>query len=582
MAVPAPLPDTQRIVDWDELPDAVRQIPADFDPRREGVLMQHQSDWIRMQQGLDIAVCEKGRRTGITFAQALADTITAASDKAAGGSNVWYMADTREKGLEYIGYVARFARLVAAGQATLIESHIFVDQTAEGGSRDIQSYRVRFASGYRITALSSRPENIHGLQGVVGIDEAALHKNVRAVLESATALLIWGGKIRVWSTHRGKNNPFNELLTDVRAGRYGAKAGAIRITFDTAVENGLYERVCAMQGKAPTAEGKRTWYTAIRAAYGPRAAAMREELDAIPRDGAGTAIPSVWIERAMPAVLPVVRLVCDDDFPRQSERARELWCQTWIGTHLAPVVRDAIAAAPLGCRWAIGMDFARHRHMSVIIPARITQELGRAAPFVLELANAPTRQQQQILWWLLDTLTGWTFAGDATGPGQTLMEYTGDRYGRAQEHPEHPGTYIGGPVHEIVLSRAWYGAHMGPFISLFEDGFISLPRDASLEDDLRAIEYVDGIAMIPKLERADLKDPDLIRHGDGAIAGCLMAFAARHPAGGPVDFQSAGPRDQVAAEGYQLPAARTAGQVTETAPVGWGSVGTGLDFQGWA
>ena len=78
---------------------------------------------------------------------------------------------------------------------------------------------MRFASGFRITALSSRPENIRGLQGLVNLDEAALHKNVAKVLKSATALLIWGGRIRVWSTHRGKKNAFNQLVQDVRAGR---------------------------------------------------------------------------------------------------------------------------------------------------------------------------------------------------------------------------------------------------------------------------------------------------------------------------------------------------------------------------
>src|SRR2546427_554300 len=191
--------------------------------------MAHQSEWIRMQEGLDIAVCEKGRRTGITFAQALSDTITAASAKDAGGDNVWYMADTKEKGLEFIGYVAKFAPIIAQGQASRIEQHIFQDQQPDGTSRQIQAFRVRFASGFRITALSSRPENIHGLQGVVDLDEAALHKDVAKVLESATALLIWGGRIRVWSTHRGKKNPFNQLVQDVQAGRYGKKAGVIRI-----------------------------------------------------------------------------------------------------------------------------------------------------------------------------------------------------------------------------------------------------------------------------------------------------------------------------------------------------------------
>jgi phage FluMu gp28-like protein len=572
------LPDTERILDWDELPESVRAISANFDISKAGVLMAHQSEWIRMQEGLDIAVCEKGRRTGITFAQALADTITAASAKDAGGDNVWYMADTKEKGLEFIGYVAKFAPIIARGQASRIEQHIFQDQQPDGTSRQIQAFRVRFASGFRITALSSRPENIHGLQGVVDLDEAALHKDVAKVLESATALLIWGGRIRVWSTHRGKKNPFNQLVQDVQAGRYGKKAGVIRISFDDAVSNGLYERVCAMRGKVATAEGKKEWYTAIRSAYGPRKAAMREELDVIPRDGDGSAIPSVWIDRAMPEVRPVLRLVFDDDFPKRSEKEREIWCSVWIATTLLPVLRAAVAG--FTGRWAIGMDFARHRHFSVIKPAKVGQDLRRDVPFLIEMANAPTRQQEQILWALLDALKEgfpgrWSFAGDATGPGQTLMEYTGDRYGRAELDTE-TGRYIGGPIHEVTLSRPWYGEWMPKYIALFEDGFLSLPRDASLEDDHRAVEYVDGIPMVPRLERKDLQDPELVRHGDGAIAGVLMQFAAlNHVTSVPIEFQAAGARAYIG-DG------RADGVATVVTDDAFGTVSGGNDFGGFA
>lgn len=557
---------------------SVRAISANFDISKAGVLMAHQSEWIRMQEGLDIAVCEKGRRTGITFAQALADTITAASAKDAGGDNVWYMADTKEKGLEFIGYVAKFAPIIARGQASRIEQHIFQDQQPDGTSRQIQAFRVRFASGFRITALSSRPENIHGLQGVVDLDEAALHKDVAKVLESATALLIWGGRIRVWSTHRGKKNPFNQLVQDVQAGRYGKKAGVIRISFDDAVSNGLYERVCAMRGKVATAEGKKEWYTAIRSAYGPRKAAMREELDVIPRDGDGSAIPSVWIDRAMPEVRPVLRLVFDDDFPKRSEKEREIWCSVWIATTLLPVLRAAVAG--FTGRWAIGMDFARHRHFSVIKPAKVGQDLRRDVPFLIEMANAPTRQQEQILWALLDALKEefpgrWSFAGDATGPGQTLMEYTGDRYGRAELDTE-TGRYIGGPIHEVTLSRPWYGEWMPKYIALFEDGFLSLPRDASLEDDHRAVEYVDGIPMVPRLERKDLQDPELVRHGDGAIAGVLMQFAAlNHVTSVPIEFQAAGARAYIG-DG------RADGVATVVADDAFGTVSGGNDFGGYA
>lgn len=570
-----PLPDTERVLDWDDLPESVRTIASNFDPREAGVLMAHQSEWIRMQEGLDIAVCEKGRRTGITFAQALTDTITAASSKEAGGDNVWYMADTKEKGLEFIGYVAKFAPIIARGQASRVEQHIFQDQAPDGTSRQIQAFRVRFASGFRVTALSSRPENIHGLQGVVDLDEAALHKDVAKVLESATALLIWGGRIRVWSTHRGKKNPFNQLVQDIRAGRYGAKAKVIRISFDDAVANGLYERACAMRGKTATPDGKREWYNAIRSAYGPRKAAMREELDVIPRDGDGSAIPSVWLDRAMAETRPVLRIVFDDDFPKRPEKEREVWCASWIATQLMPALRAA--AKGFTGRWAVGMDFARHRHFSVVMPARIEQDLRRVVPFLIELANAPTRQQEQILWALLDFLKTeaagrWTFAGDATGPGQTLMEYTGDRYGRAELDKE-AGRYKGGPIHEVTLSRPWYGEWMPKYISLFEDGFISLPRDASLEDDHRAVEYIDGIPMVPKLERKDLQDAELVRHGDGAIAGALTQFAAlNHVTRVPIEFQSTGARGSFAG---------SADGSLRISDDGFGTVAGGNDFGGY-
>jgi phage FluMu gp28-like protein len=570
MGVPAPLPDTERLIDWDELPDSVKSIPADFNPLAEGVLMKHQSEWIQMQQGLDIAVGEKGRRTGITFAQALTDTITAATAKEAGGDNIWYMADTREKGLEFIGYTGKFAQIIARGQATHIEQHIFEDQLPDGSSRQIQAFRVRFASGFRVTALSSRPENIHGLQGKVRIDEAALHKNVSHVLESATALLIWGGSIVVWSTHRGKKNPFNQLVQDVRAGRYGKKAAVKRMTFDDAVANGLYERVCYMAGKEATTEGKRSWYEAIRSAYGPRKAAMREELDVIPRDGDGSAIPGVWIERAMPEVRPILRIVFDDDFPNRPEQERESWCAAWIQKHLVPAIQTA--SEGFTGRWAIGMDFARHRHFSSIRPARITQTLHRDLPFEIELANAPTRQQEQILWALLDLLSNWTFAGDATGPGQTLMEYTGDRYGRAILD-QKTGRYLGGPVHEVTLSRSWYGEWMGKYISLFEDGFITMPRDISIEDDHRAVEFIDGIPMVPRLERRDLKDAELIRHGDSAIAGALMNFAALNHNHIEIEFQSTGRRVSLNDDNFNRGVI-----VTDT---GFGTIGGGNDFGGF-
>jgi len=507
----APLNDTQRIVEWDELPDAVRSIPDNFNPLNEGVFMKHQVEWIKLIHSVDLAAGEKCRRSGITLATAFDDTITAASRKSAGGSNVFYIGDTREKGLEFIGYVAKLAKIIVTAQSegvSQIEQFIFEDQDKRGEStQQITAFRVRFTSGFRIVALSSRPENVHGLQGIVNIDEAALHKDVRKVIESATALLIWGGRIRIFSTHRGLKNPFNEFIRDIRQGLYGKAAAVFRITFDECVANGLYERVCFMQGIEPTEEGKKDWYLRIRKAYGPRKAAMLEDLDVIPRDGEGSAIPGLWIERAMKEVRPVLRLAFDDNFKNWPVDIRTREIDAWIKRELDPCI-NALLKSDLHF---FGMDFARKGHLSVIVPLIKKLDLSRKVPFVIELHNCPIKQQQQILWYLIPKLP--RFGGgamDATGPGQNLAELTWEKHKN---------------VEEVVFSQAWYRNNMPAFVQNFEDDMFDIPKDAEHESDLRDLERIDGIVKLPKATTEN--DEGIERHGDYAIALALADFSAR-------------------------------------------------------
>jgi len=509
--------DTRRIVRVEELPASAQAVKADAGLFDGGVLMGHQIAWLQLKAQIKLA--EKGRRTGITFAEALDSTITAASQKSAGGMDVFYMGDTKEKGLEFIGYCARFSRVLMAAQAgdgvSQVEEFLFDDQDDSGNTRQIQAYRIRYASGFKIVALSSNPANIRGLQGKVIIDEAAFHKDVAKVLDAATALLIWGGRIVIVSTHNGKANAFNQMANDIREGRYGEDAKVMRITFDDAVENGLYERVCLMQGTEPTPEGKQAWYGKIRAAYGPRAAQMREELDAIPRDGTGVCVPGVWVEDAMTPDRPVLRLLLSDDFVQQSVRRREGYVEEWMRLHLHP----ELAKLDKSQRHYLGMDYARHRDFSIICPVAITPSRVREVPFVVEMQRVPARQQQQILNAIIRALPKFGGAAlDASGNGETLAEDTADTFGRSR-------------IHQIKLSRTWYGAWMPKLVQLFEDGQITIPRDDNLAQDIRAIELVDGIPMVAKARRQDMKEPELYRHGDFAGALVLANYAVLAVAG---------------------------------------------------
>lgn len=101
-------------------------------------------------------------------------------------------------------------------------------------------------SGFCVEALSTRPEIVRGLQGVVVIDEAAFHGNFREVLDAVNALLIWGGKIRIISSHNGVQDPFNELIKEDRTGK--VPYSIHKATFGDAIRNGLFKRVCFTKG----------------------------------------------------------------------------------------------------------------------------------------------------------------------------------------------------------------------------------------------------------------------------------------------------------------------------------------------
>lgn len=506
-----PLATTLRTLEWEDLPASVRSIPEGFNPLDDGVLMKHQREVAAIQSAI-IAV-PKGRRTGITFGTMLNKTLVAAARKSAGGDNVYYIGDTKEKGLEAIGYCAKFARVIAQAQGqgvSGVEEFLFEDQDDSGKTRNITAYRIRFASGFQVCALSSRPANIRGLQGHVVIDEAAFHPDVQGVLDAATALLIWGGQITVISSHNGKNNPFAQFCRDIEAGRYGTDATVVTVTFDDAVANGLYERVCFMKGTPPTAEGKRAWYTKIRNGYGVRKAAMREELDAIARDGNGVCLPGVWIEQAM-VLEPecVLRLTLDEDFVLKSPAERESWMADWIRRYLEP----ALALLDPRDRHVFSHDYARHRDFSSWGTMVLGAGMRRRVPLVVEMHKVPYAQQRQLTWYAIERLPRRCGgAMDATGSGEPLAEETADKFGHSH-------------VHQIKLNRAWYGTWMPKLVQGFEDGMIDIPADPNIAQDLRAIEEVDGIAMVAKARRSDVKDPDLFRHGDGAVMLCLGWFA---------------------------------------------------------
>ena len=483
-------------------------IPADLDPLEDGILMDHQKEW--MADDSDLKGCAKGRRTGITFVEALDHTLIAAAQRSAGGQNCFYIPDSKPKGREFIGYAAHFARTVAHEVLT-IEDGIFFDERADGSTKAIASFVIRFASGFRIEALSSRPENIRGLQGVVCIDEAAFHRNVNDVIDAVNALLIWGGKVRVISSHNGVSSPFNEFIKEGVAGKNGFNIHTY--TFADAVRNGLFKRVCMIKGEEWSAEKEEAWEAKIRKSYGSRTAKMQQELDAIPAEAEGAALTRVLIERCMSADLPaVVRWDRPDEFKELDDFEREEQANEFCEGILKPLLRQLDRER----EHCFGEDFARSGDKTAIVVFEIGADLVRRARLVVELKNIPFDQQRDILFYIGDALPRLVGGAlDARGNGQYLAEKACQRWGEC--------------IHEVMLSAKWYAANMPAYIEAFVDKTVLLPMDADVLADHQALAYVNGIIKVPD-EHSTKGVDGYDRHGDTAPAGALAWFASNQEA----------------------------------------------------
>ena len=151
----------------------------------------------------------------------------------------------------------------------------------------------------------------------------------------------------------------------------------------------------------------------------------------------------------------------------------------------------------------------------MIWPLQIGQDLTRRTPFVVELRNIPFRNQEQVLFYIVDRLPRFTTgAMDARGNGQYLAETAAQRYGAR--------------IVQVMLSEAWYRENMPRYKAAFEDGTIEIPRDADVLGDHRAIVLENGVAKISE-RRAGSDGKG--RHGDSAMAAALAFFASRAEVG---------------------------------------------------
>ena len=470
-------------------------------PDLPDVFLPYQQELWRTIDANALTVAEKSRRTGFSWALGAISAATAGAARDAGGQDVLYMGYEKDMTREFIDYVGEFGKRfqLAASDA---EEFLFPDP--DHPERDILAFRVKFASGFEVVALPSVPRALRGKQGLVILDEAAFMDDLAEVLKAALALLIWGGKVVVVSTHDGETNPFNTLVNDVRNGRQ--KGALLRLTFDEALAQGLYRRICFTRGKAWSPEAEAAWREEILAIYRDNA---DEELHVIPNPTSGVYLPGALIEARSVDGIPVLRFTAPPGMTTWPQTAREAHMRDWLEAELLP----SLMTLDKDELHALGEDFGRVRDLTVLWLLGITRAVNRPTRLVFELRDTPFEQQRQALFYLCDRVPRLlAIKMDSGGNGAYLAEVALQRYGAR--------------VTPVQFTEGWYREEMPPMKAAIEDGVMTLPKDRDIHTDLRNLKLIRGVARVADRTRTDEKAQ---RHGDAAIAAALAYSASRMP-----------------------------------------------------
>jgi len=205
-------------------------------PPGNTILLPYQVKWVSDTSRLKIA--EKSRQIGWTWATACA-LVRRKSQKAA-TCDAWISSRDQLQAQLFVEDCKTFADFFS------LAAEVFsVDLLSPKGATD---HVLRFSNGRRIHSLSSNPDAHAGKRGDRILDEFALHEDPRKLFSIALPGISWAGSLEIFSTHRGTQNYFNELINEIKHKGNPKGFSLHSVSLQAALEQGLLHK---MQAKLP-------------------------------------------------------------------------------------------------------------------------------------------------------------------------------------------------------------------------------------------------------------------------------------------------------------------------------------------
>ena len=312
---------------------------------------------------------------------------------------------------------------------------------------------AEFPRGSKLSILPANPRTARGFSANVVLDEFAHHQDSREIWKALYPVISAGYKLRVVSTPNGKGNKFYELCTDPALGKRWSRH---LVTIHDAIRDGL-----------------------------PRDAVELEE---------ALGDPVAWRQE----------FLCE--FVDEAT--------AWIPFPTIDAAEHEQAGVPelyQSGRTFVGMDIARRRHLTIIGVLELVGELlwTRA---LIELQNAPFRQQLDTLAEVFRTYRVARARLDQTGLGEMMVETAQERHGSRVDG------VLFSPANKLDLATA--------LRDTMDDRRLRIPHNHVLRADLHSVQRVPSPSGgAPRLV-ADETDTG---HADRFWALALAAHAAREP-----------------------------------------------------